>query len=691
MKRVLSFVLMLTLILTMIPVSASAAKGDKLIALTFDDGPDATDTPRLLDGLKERGVSVTFFVQGQSLEWGSRYVKRAYAEGHEIASHSWNHPNLPDLSTEKALEQFSKTAKLLDKICGKGADYLIRPPYGNSTADFREKIDAPLIHWSVDTLDWQTLNEYSVRDSILREAYDGAIVLLHDIHSTSVDGALMAIDVLLDRGYELVTVSELYRRRGVELKDGERYYHLKPNGTDLGPIPEPKITYTTDKKTMEITITAGSDAPVYYTTDGSAPTTESKIYSGPFTVDYPCNIRAVAAYKLNGCRSKTAVLAMGVTPCDPPQMKVEDMKLILSHELENVDIHYTLDGSTPTYDSPMYTGPVEIKGGHYIRAIAGGGFYAKSKELKLYCSENGNLYADVKPGDWYYQPIDNLVTLGLMNGVGEHRFAPNTKLTRAMMVTLLYRCSGDDLGDGWKKTSKFTDVKSGKYYSEAVEWAYRNKIVNGDSPKIFRPDGNITRQEMCKVIDGYLAYRGCELARGSSCKKLFSDYSKIAKWALSSVEAMVAAGLIKGDNGRMNPAGNATRAEVATVLDRMLRYEQEHLPEPDPEPTVPPTEQPTEPEPTDPIEPTEEPTTAPTEAPTEPSEPTEPSTEPTEPSTEPTEPSENPTEPSQPEPTEPEETTAPTEAPTEETTAPTEVPTEPPVETTAPSEPEATE
>lgn len=645
MKRVLSFVLMLTLILTMIPIQASAAKGDRLIALTFDDGPDSKDTPRLLDGLKERGVNVTFFVQGQSLEWGSRYVSRAYAEGHEIASHSWNHPNLPDLSTESALNQFERSYKELDKICGEGTDYLIRPPYGNSTADFREKIDAPLIHWSVDTRDWETLNTYAVRDAILQDSYDGAIVLLHDIHSTSVDGALLAIDVLLARGYELVTVSELYRRRGVELEDGERYYHLKPNGTDLGPIPEPKITYTTDKKTMVITITAGSDAPVYYTTDGSAPTTQSKVYTGPFTVDYPCDIRAVAAYKLNGSRSKTAVLAMGVTPCDPPQMQVEDMKLILTHELENVDIHYTLDGSAPTYESPLYTGPVEIEGGHYIRAIAGGGFYAKSRELKLYCSENGNLYADVKPGDWYYRPIDNLVTLGLMNGVGDYKFAPNTKLTRAMMVTLLYRCSGDDLGNDWKKTSKFTDVKDGKYYSEAVEWAFRNKIVNGYSDKIFRPDGNITREEMCKVIDGYLAYRGCKLERGKSCKAIFSDYNKISKWALSSVEALVAAGLIKGDNGKMNPAGSATRAEVATVLDRMLAHEQAHLPEP----TVPPTEAPTEPDPTEPMEPTTEPTAAPTEAPTE----------------------------------APEATAVPTEA-SEKTTAP---PTEP----AAPSEPEATE
>lgn len=589
MKKVLSIVLALALVLTVIPFNVSAASGDKLIALTFDDGPDANDTPRLLDGLKARGVSVTFFVQGQSLEWGSRYVSRAYAEGHEIGSHSWSHPNLPDLSTEAALEQFEKTGALLDQICGEGNEYLIRPPYGNTTSEFREEIDAPLIHWSVDTLDWELLNEYAVRDAILEEAYDGAIVLLHDIHATTVDGALMAIDVLLARGYELVTVSELFRRRGIELEDGLRYYQQKPNGTDLGPIPEPKITYTTDKVTMSITITPGSDAPVYYTTDGSAPTVHSKVYTEPFTVEYPCNIRAVAAYKLNGSRSKTAVLAMGVTPCDPPEMQVENMTLTLIHELEDIDVHYTVDGSEPTLESPLYTGPVEVKGGHYIRAIAGGGFYAKSKEIKLYCSENGNLYADVGPGDWYYAPIDELVTLGLMNGVGNYRFAPSIKLTRAMMVTLLYRCSGDGLGDGWEKTSQFADVPSDKYYAEAVEWAYRNGIVNGDSLKTFRPDGSITRQEMCKVIDGYLAYRGCPLARGESCRGLFSDYSRIGSWALSGVEAMVAAGLIRGDGGRMNPDGNATRAEVATVLSRMLDYEQEHLPQPEPAETAAPS------------------------------------------------------------------------------------------------------
>lgn len=636
MKKILSLVLALVLVLSILPVHAHAASGDKLIALTFDDGPDTADTPRLLDGLKARGIHVTFFVQGQFAANASSIVARAYAEGHEIGSHSWDHPNLPDLSLSEVERQFARSYEVLDKVCGEGTDYLIRPPYGNTNSQIREMIGAPLIHWSVDTRDWESLNAYSVRDAILNESYDGAIVLLHDIHASSVDGTLMALDTLLARGFEFVTVSELFRRRGVELEDGVRYYECDPTGIDLGPIPTPQITYTTDKVTMEITITADTDAPIYYTTDGSAPNAESKVYTGPFTVDYPCDIRAVAAYKMNGSRSDTAVLAFGQTPCEAPVIDVEDLVLTLEHEVEGIDLYYTIDGSAATADSTLYTGPVEIPGGHYIHAVAGGGFYKMSEEVVLYCSKRSVLFADVKPTDWYFDPIDRLVSEGLMGGVGDYCYAPKINLTRGMLVTLLYKCSGDDLGETWVRTNGFEDVKDTKYYAEPVEWAYRNGIVSGSSPVTFRPDGNITRQELCVIIDRYLEYRGCALPRGESCEQLFADYGRISGWAVSSLEAMVAAGMLAGDGTNVNPRGNATRAEVATVLNKMLDYELSLQPELPEEPEEAPTEPPTEPE----------------ETPTEPEEPTEP--EPTEP--EPTEPTEAPTEPS-----EPEEPTAPSE------------------------------
>ena len=591
MKRILALILVLLLIVTAVPIRASAAQGGKLVALTFDDGPDYYDTDRLLDGLKERDVNVTFFMLGANAKANMHLVERAYEDGHEIASHSWDHPELTSLSDSQIHWQFDETAKVLDQVCGEGTEYLVRPPYGSTNQRVRDAIDSPLIHWSVDTLDWQLLNSYDVRDVILREAFDGGIILLHDIHSTSVSGALMAIDILLDWGYEFVTVSELYRRRGVEMENHEWHYMCRPNGTDLGPIPTPVITYTTNRKTMEITITADTDAPIYYTTDGSVPNGESTLYTGPFTVPYPCDIRAVAAYKLNGSRSDTAILAFGKTPCSAPQIQVEDMTLTITHDAQDVDIYYTLDGTPATTQSTLYTGPVKLEGECCIRAIAGGGFYQMSRETVRYCSVNSRLYADVKPTDWYFDPIDRLVSMGIMHGVGNDCFNPNGKLTRGMLVALLYRCSGEDLGDEWEKTNTFGDVKDSAYYAEAVEWAYRNGIVNGYSAQVFRPDGNITREEMCRVIDGYLTHKGNPLPAGESCKPLFADYNKIARWALPSVEAMVGVGLIMGDGVRMNPKGHATRAEVASVLVRMMDYQESYVPTPEtPEPTPEPSE-----------------------------------------------------------------------------------------------------
>lgn len=650
MKRVLSLMLALVLIVGLMPLRADAAAGGKLIALTFDDGPDKQDTPRLLDGLAERGVKVTFFMQGKNADYYPDIVSRVYQEGHEIGSHSWDHPNLVELTEAQIRSQFSRSYEVLDETCGQGTGYLVRPPYGNTNEWVREIIDTPLIYWSVDPEDWDVRNAQVVRQRIVDNAYDGAIVLVHDIHSTTIDGALMAIDDLLAQGYEFVTVSELFRRRGVELENCMKYYDCKNNGTDLGPIPAPEITYTTDKVTMTITIQGQSDAPIYYTTDGSCPNGEAALYTGPFTVDYPTDIKAVAAYRLNGSRSDLAVLEFGKTPCAPPEISVENGVMTLTCQTGNVDMYYTLDGSAASLGAILYTGPVEIPGGHYIRAVSGGGYYKKSAETVLYYSETGNLYADVKPDAWYFEGIDRVVTAGVMNGVGEHKFAPMQKLTRGMLVTLLYRYSGDSLGENWTRTYTFRDVKAGSWYEEGVEWAYRSGIVNGYSSSAFGPDDNLTRQELCKVVDYFLAYRGNGLPAGGSCADVFADYERIAKWALPSVEAMVSAGLIQGDGRNMNPLGNASRAEVAVILTRVMDYEESLVPEPEPEtePTAPTGE--TEPpaEQTDPTEssteasePIENPTTPSTEATVSTEESTEPSTEPSaEPSTESTDPPE---------------------------------------------------
>ena len=109
----------------------------------------------------------------------------------------------------------------------------IRPPYGNANQTVRSNVSVPLINWAVDPLDWKYRNADTVCNNIVSGAYDGAIILVHDIHKTSVPGALAAIDKLLDEGYEFVTVKDLFKRRGVTPEAGKVYYDAKNNGINL--------------------------------------------------------------------------------------------------------------------------------------------------------------------------------------------------------------------------------------------------------------------------------------------------------------------------------------------------------------------------------------------------------------------------------------------------------------------------
>ncbi len=111
-----------------------------------------------------------------------------------------------------------------------------------------------------------------------------------------------------------------------------------------------------------------------------------------------------------------------------------------------------------------------------------------------------------------------------------------------------------------------------EWYAAAIEWAYRNKIVNGYGNNRFSPNGNITRQEMSAMIDRMFTYQGNPLPRGASCAGKFTDYDRIEKWALSNVEALVAVGLLEGDGKNIEPRSNATRAEIAAVLCRAMDY-----------------------------------------------------------------------------------------------------------------------
>ena len=216
----------------------AAEKKGGLMALTFDDGP-SKNTIKLLDELKKRDIQATFFVVGERLDEFSDVLLREYNEGHEIGNHTWDHLNLTSADSATANASLQKTEDKVNEIIGTNIDPLIiRPTYGSVNDTVRGYVDTPLSLWSIDTLDWKSRDADAVKEQILNQACDGAIILLHDLYDTSVDGAIAAVDELTKEGYTFVTVSELFRRKGETLETGVTYTNAEDNGIDLGPLPE---------------------------------------------------------------------------------------------------------------------------------------------------------------------------------------------------------------------------------------------------------------------------------------------------------------------------------------------------------------------------------------------------------------------------------------------------------------------
>ena len=184
------------------------------IAMTFDDGPSATLTPKLLDLLAAHHIKATFFVIGENVAEHPKIVERATREGHEIANHSWSHPNFGKMSDEGVRRQLSRTDDAIKNATGVRPT-LLRPPYGSITARqkrwIHDEFGYQIILWDVDPYDWKRPGPSVVCNRILKETRPGSIVLSHDIHSGTIEAMPSTFDQLQAKGFKFVTVSELIR------------------------------------------------------------------------------------------------------------------------------------------------------------------------------------------------------------------------------------------------------------------------------------------------------------------------------------------------------------------------------------------------------------------------------------------------------------------------------------------------
>ena len=194
----------------------------RFVALTFDDGPRRDTTSRLLDGLRERGASATFFLIGQQIEGSEDLLLRMRDEGHQVGNHSWSHASLKDESDWGLLQEVGRTDTRLREVLGEGS-YWLRPPYGLLTARQRQLITVPVIKWSVDPEDWKLRDTEKDVAAVLKKVQPGDIILMHDSIPATVDAALRIVDDLQAEGYTFVTVEELLALSGVDPQPGIFY------------------------------------------------------------------------------------------------------------------------------------------------------------------------------------------------------------------------------------------------------------------------------------------------------------------------------------------------------------------------------------------------------------------------------------------------------------------------------------
>lgn len=200
-------------------------ENQKYVAFTFDDGPSQY-TKEVIDAFKSNNAHATFFMLGNRMKVMPDIVNYAIENGMEVASHSYSHKNLTQISEEEALEEINSSAIIYNEITGEDLKYL-RPPYGAVNEKVKNLSIFPLITWSIDPHDWLNKDSEYIKEHVLSHIYDGSIILMHDLYPTSVEAVKILIPQLINQGYKLVTISELAEIKGKTLNPGEVIREIK--------------------------------------------------------------------------------------------------------------------------------------------------------------------------------------------------------------------------------------------------------------------------------------------------------------------------------------------------------------------------------------------------------------------------------------------------------------------------------
>lgn len=200
----------------------------------------------------------------------------------------------------------------------------------------------------------------------------------------------------------------------------------------------------------------------------------------------------------------------------------------------------------------------------FQRFLAAGAAVVMLSSVPFPANAAAEKFTDVKPGKWYYTAVDYAVSEKLFSGTSSTTFSPEEPMTRGMFVTVLGNKAKIDPKD--YPTSSFSDVKAGVWYAPNVEWAAQNGIVNGTGGGKFSPGKSVTREQMAVILYNYAKFTNCDLTVRAGLLEQFPDGNKVSNYAKYPMEWAITHGIINGSGGKLDPSGTATRAQVAQIF-----------------------------------------------------------------------------------------------------------------------------
>lgn len=208
-----------------VPMTTTKKNYDKIISFTFDDGPSKYTT-EIMDVLDEYDYKATFFQVGYMIKPQNDIVKEVIRRGYEVGNHTTDHSNLNKLTPAKAKLKLTDNNDLFKSVTGQTME-LVRPPYGLANEKIKKVIDKPIIKWSVDTRDWESRNTEKIVELTKAQTKDGDIILFHDLYKTTLEAVKILVPYFHEQGYDIVTVSELFKRKGITLEPQQVYNKAK--------------------------------------------------------------------------------------------------------------------------------------------------------------------------------------------------------------------------------------------------------------------------------------------------------------------------------------------------------------------------------------------------------------------------------------------------------------------------------